>query len=78
MHGKTIKLPSDYILANLKLSNKNDDLLQTNIVSNELTYWNFDQKPDPDDTINQAINWLNINKQLNGIVTIDDLNKFDE
>lgn len=77
MNGRKVQLADDYILSNLKPSNKDDEEFVTTERSAELTYWNFDQQPDTDDKVNQAMNWLNISKALMSNVTMDELNQFD-
>ena len=77
LNGRKVQLADDYILSNLKPSNKDDEEFVTTERSAELTYWNFDQQPDTDDKVNQAMNWLNISKALMSNVTMDELNQFD-
>lgn len=78
MNGRIVKLPDNYLIANLKSSKRNEDEFQVNETSKAFTYWNFDQQPDLDDSTYQVVNWLNISEQLNCKVTMEDLAKFDQ
>lgn len=77
MNGKRIRLPDEFVLANLKPSLSDERQFTAAEAANEFHYWNFDQVPDLEDSTNQAINWINIAKCLSEPVTMDDLSAFE-
>ena len=77
MNGRRVKLPDDFVLANLKPSLGDERQFCATDAANELHYWNFDQVPDLEDSTNQAINWIHLSKCLGDAVTMDELNAFE-